>query len=223
MRRWTAFLALLFLPACADLVPPRSSESYYEYRQISGLDTLSFKWLPSQLPVKIWVADDSPLRSHLVTAIDRWERAFLFGEFRATLVADSNAADVIVRNTPPLTLSGSSRVLSAFAPQCTGETTFELTQGGQALQLPWRIYVWPASNPNATGIETCYAITVTHELGHALGIINPNHTGAQIGDVMYRDPVFNGISERDRATVERLYHGPTTLRPLPANPSPSVR
>jgi predicted Zn-dependent protease len=221
MRR-LACLALLGLAACADLVPPRSSESYYEYRQISGLDTLSFKWLPSQLPVKIWVADDSPLRPHVVTAIDRWERAFLFGEFRATLVPDSNAADVIVRNTPPVSVFTAS-VLSAFAPQCTGETTFELAQGGDALQLPWRIFVWPASNPNANGIETCYAITITHELGHALGIINPNHTGAQIGDVMYRDPVFDGISERDRATVERLYHGPTTLRPLARSPNPSAR
>lgn len=213
MRRVTACLALLGLGACADLVPPRSAESYYEYRQISGLDTLSFKWLPSQLPVKLWVADESPLRPHLITAIGRWERAFLFGEFRATLVTDSASADIIVRNTPPVATLRSGLVLTAFAPQCTGETTFALAQGGDAIQLPWRIYVWPASNPNATGIDTCYAITVTHELGHALGIINPNHTGAQIGDVMYRDPVFNGISERDRATVERLYHGPTTLRP----------
>lgn len=218
MRRCLACLALLGLAACADLVPPRSAESYYEYRQISGVDTLSFKWLPSQLPVRVWVADDSPLRPHLITAIDRWERAFLFGEFRATLVADSGTADIIVRNTPPVTLLTSQRVLGAFAPQCTGETTFELAANVRAIQLPWRIHVWPASNANATGIETCYAITVTHELGHALGIINANHTGAQPGDVMYRDPVLNGLSERDRATINRLYHGPTTLGARPATP-----
>lgn len=213
MRPFFPLLALVACTACADIVPPRPSETTYEYRQISGLDTLTFKWLPSQLPVKIWVADDSPLRPHLVTAIDRWERAFLFGEFRATLVADSNAADVVVRNTPPFVPS--SLRLNAFAPQCTGETTFALGTTPGTLQLPWRIYVWPTSSTTVPALEDCYAITVTHELGHALGIISPGHAGATPSDVMYRDPVLNGLSARDVSTIERLYHGPTSLIAAP--------
>ncbi len=215
MTRRFALLAAVTLVGCADIVPPRPAEGVYEYRQLGATDTLAFKWLPAQLPVRIWVEEASPLREPLVTAIARWEGAFLFGEFRATLVSDSNAADVIVRNVPPIALDIVSRRLAAFAPQCTGETTFALGSAPRTLQLPWRIFVWPASNPNAPGIAACYRITVTHELGHALGIINPNHTGALLGDVMYRDPVFDGISERDRNTIERLYHGPTTLTATP--------
>jgi predicted Zn-dependent protease len=217
MQRQLMLLSVVALTACADIVPPRQAEGFYEYRQISATDTVSFKWLPAQLPVRIWVDAASPLREPLVVAIARWEGAFTFGEFSATLVADSSSADVIVRNTPPASIDFAARRLAAFAPQCTGETTFDFGTAPRTLQLPWRIYVWPASNPNAPGLADCYRITVTHELGHALGIINPNHTGALTGDVMYRDPVFDGISERDRNTVERLYHGPTTLT---ATPSP---
>ncbi len=211
MRRIGIGLVLVTVVGCTDIVSPRAAENFYEYRQVVGRDTLSFKWLPADLPVKIWVASDSPLRPHLVTAIDRWQRAFLFGEFRATLVADSGGADIIVRNTPPDGAGGASSRLPALAPQCTGETNFALGTVAGTLQLPWHVQVWPASDPNAAGIEDCYRITVTHELGHALGIINPNHAGAQIGDVMYRDPVFDGLSERDQATIERLYHSRTTL------------
>jgi hypothetical protein len=31
---------------------------------------------------------------------------------------------------------------------------------------------------------------------------------------MYADPQRNGLSERDRATAEAVYHLPTTLRPV---------
>lgn len=214
MRRIAMGLALGTIVGCADIVPPRPAVNFYEYWQVVGRDTLSFKWLPANLPVKIWVASDSPLRPHLVTAIDRWERAFLYGEFRATLVADSAVADIIVRNAPPESF-GASLSLAAFAPQCTGETNFALGTTAGTLQLPWHVQVWPASDPNAAGIDNCYRITVTHELGHALGIINPNHAGAQVGDVMYRDPVFDGLSERDQSTIERLYHSRTTLTAVP--------
>lgn len=214
MRRLAALLALGTLAACADIVPPRAVLTNYEYFQVDGLDTLTFKWRPSDLPVKIYVAADSPLRPHLVTAIDRWERAFLYGEFRATLVADSNAADIIVRNNPSF-VNGAARALNAFAPQCIGETNFDLGATAGTLQLPWRIYVWPASSSTAPGIETCYSITVTHELGHALGIISPGHSGATPADVMYRDPVLDGLSDRDVSTIERLYHSPTSLIAVP--------
>lgn len=205
-------LGVMACTACADIVPPAPRDGY-EYRQILGTDTLSFKWDPALLPVKIWIADDSPLRPHLVTAISRWEAAFVYGEFQATLVSDSTRADIIVRNAPPT--SGAGLRLAAFATQCLGETTFQLGTAPKTLQLPWRVHVWPASNPDATGIQDCYRITVTHELGHALGIMNANHTGALQSDVMYRDPVADGLSERDRNTIERLYHSRTTLTAVP--------
>ncbi len=214
MRRIASALALLALTACADIVPPRPVLTTYAYAQINGLDSLTFKWRPSDLPVKLYVDENSPLRPHVVTAMARWERAFLFGEFRATLVADSNAADIIVRNTPPF-VTGAARALNAFAPQCTGETVFQLGTTPGTLQLPWRIYVWPASSANAPGIERCYSITVTHELGHALGIISPGHSGATPSDVMYRDPVLDGLSDRDVSTIGRLYHSRTSLIAAP--------
>ena len=50
-----------------------------------------------------------------------------------------------------------------------------------------------------------------HEIGHALGIFAHSVSPA---DLMYADPVLNGLSERDRATAEAAYHLPATLRPV---------
>ncbi len=216
MRRFIPFVVLL-AAACSDLISPTRVPPY-EYRQFvaSGtarIDTLTFRWPRAFLPVRIWVADDEPLRQPIQTAISRWQGALLFGEFRAELVADSSRADVIVRNVPSPGGIGLSRIrLDALAPECIGATDISTDGALTQVVLPMRMYIWPRFAPNNPNLSTCYEITATHEMGHVLGIISPNHS-PDPRDVMFSNPVFNGLSARDIATAEVVSHITPTLVP----------
>ena len=215
MRRFTRVaLVTLLLTACTDIIsPPRVDR--YEYRLFipdgtGGFDALAFHWPREMLPVKIWVADDSPLRSAVVKAINTWENSFLYGEFRGELVGNEAQADIVVRNimAPPKLMSHVR--LAAMAPQCRGETTFEADVVAETLTLPFEVYVWSRVAETDPNLATCYELTMLHEIGHALGLFA--HSTSP-DDLMYVDPVRNGLSDRDRATAEAAYHLPATVTP----------
>ncbi len=216
MRPLLAIFALA-LAGCSELVSPTRTTPY-EYRQFvvngpNDIDTLTFKWPRSFLPVRVWVANDEPLRAPVELAIERWEGALLFGEFRAELVSDSTSADVIVRNVPSPGGIGLSRIrLEGLAPECLGATDVRTNAALTEVILPIRVYVWPRFASDHPQIRTCYDITTTHEMGHVLGIISPNHSPSP-ADVMFGNPVLNGLSERDMITAETVYHVPATLVP----------
>jgi hypothetical protein len=207
---WVTAGALVI--ACADIAEP-SRGNAYEWRQIvptgSGVDTLSFHWGESDLPVRFWAEDAQNLRSHVQQGIAQWEAAFLYGEFSGTLVADSSAADVIVRAAiAPKGGFSITRLASGMAPECQGATDVELTPFGNRIVRPIRIYVVPRFAPGSPGIDECMALTTTHEIGHALGIFMHSPDPA---DLMYEDPVVSTISPRDRSTAELAYHTAPTL------------
>jgi hypothetical protein len=198
--------------SCADIASPSRGEAY-EWRRIVSTgpgttDTLSFHWPRSRLPVKIWTEDVLNLPSHVRNGVERWREAFLYGEFDAVSVPDSNAADVIVRTGSPVTAGFTVLRLQSSAPECEGGAEFELPPGSQEIQVPVRVFVNPRFDPASPGVEQCLALTTTHELGHAIGIFahSPEAT-----DIMYSDPTVSGLSARDRATAERAYHIQPTL------------
>lgn len=201
------------LLSCADIASPSRSEAY-EWRRfvpnIAGsVDTLSFHWPRSSLPVKVWAEDTLNLLSHTRHGLDQWEAAFLYGEFAAILVSDSSTADVIVRNG--LASKGDlniTRLQSHFAPECEGGTDVELSPDGHQIQLPIRVFVEPRFDPTLPGVDECMALTTTHELGHAIGIFA--HSPATT-DIMYSDPAVSSPSSPDRATAEVAYHTKSTL------------
>lgn len=200
--------AVVVVAACATIGSPLILVSdIYEYNDVVGINTLTFHWPRADLPVRVWVAPDSPLRADVDTAITRWEGAFLYGEFRATVVSDSTVADVIVRNDPSDIGGGLARQASA----CIGETDQNIDITTNTLQLPVHIFVSPAASQSGPGLAACYGVTVTHEFGHMLGIINPDHAGATISDVMFAHPVLDGLSDRDRLTAVTVYHLPSSL------------
>jgi hypothetical protein len=218
MRRLASTLLVgataLATVGCSEIASPRRAASY-EYRvfvsnQAGGTDTLAFHWPRSTMPVRIWVATDDPLREGVLAAIERWESAFLYGEWRADLVSDSARADIIVRNVIAPAGPNLSR-LESLAPQCLGATDIDASRAQRRLTLPIRVYVWPRFAANDPEMPTCYRLTVTHEIGHAIGIFahSPNS-----GDVMFANPVLDGISERDRLTAETAYHLAPTLEPF---------
>lgn len=208
MTRRSVAAVLVLTLACGNIGSPEIiSTDVYEFRDQDAGQTLTFHWERAALPVRVWVASDSPLLPHVQTALDRWESAFLYGEFRATMVADSATADVIVRNVASDIGGG----FGARATQCVGETDEQIDVTAKTITLPIHVFIYPILGQNAPGVASCYSITTTHEFGHVLGIISGSHAGATSANVMFANPTFDGISERDRLTADILYSVPSTL------------
>lgn len=203
--------------SCADIAAPSRSEAY-EWRRITSTgpgsaDTLSFHWPRSRLPVRIWAQDSLSLVADVQNGIERWEAAFLYGEFGAVIVSDSSTADVVVIVASAVKGGFSiTRLESAMAPECEGGTDFDLPAGSNQLTMPIRVFVNPRFEPAAPGVAECMALTTTHELGHAIGIFAHSPVTT---DIMYGDPSVSSLSTRDRATAEVAYHIEPTLTPGP--------
>jgi hypothetical protein len=208
-----AFLAGIAVWACADIAAPDRSNAY-EWRLIipggtGAPDTLSFHWPQSRLPVKIWAEDIFGLPDHTRNGIAQWKAGFLYREFDAEMVSDSNVADVIVSSGTAVKGGFSVfRLRSASAPECEGGTDFELPEGSREIQPPIRVFVNPRIDPSLPGVDECMALTTTHELGHAIGIFQHSPVAT---DLMFADPTVSGPSDRDRSTAELAYHTEATL------------
>ena len=218
-HRWLAVALVVAGAACADIASPLR-DNFYEWRLITpaasgtGVDSLSFHWPRNRLPVRVWVEDAASLPVNVPIAIATWRGAFLYGEFDATIVGDSSAADVIVRagGAPGVEFSRRAvRLHSALAPQCAGATDLDISEDHTQLRLPVRMYIDPRSDPNAADLPACLALTTIHELGHALGIWEHS---AQSTDIMFADPVAGVPSDRDLGTAEVLYHLPPNVEPI---------
>jgi hypothetical protein len=193
--------------SCADIAAPGRSD-VYEWRFIASTgpgtsDTLSFHWPRSRLPVRIWTEDALGLPSHIANSIERWKAAFLYQEFDAIQVPDSNSADIIVRAETPAKVAASARLEGRSAPECDGATDIVPPLGVLEIQYPVRVFLNPRFDPESPGVAECLALTATHELGHALGIFA--HSPDE-GDIMFANPVVSTLTARDRATAERAYH-----------------
>ena len=215
--RWTAAALVVAAAACGDIATPIRND-FYEWRLIvpsattSGEDSLTFHWPQSRLPVRIWVEDAAGLPQHVPNAIAAWRAAFLYGEFDATVVSDSNAADVIVREgSAPGVQFARARLRSASASECAGATDLDISDDHTQLRLPIRVYLQELLAPGAPGLSECLALTTTHEIGHALGIWR--HSSVPT-DLMFRDPGVAAPSERDLATAEVIYHVPADVEPV---------
>ena len=212
-RRLALALAALTALACGDIAAPVRGD-LYEWRLEApsipgpGLDTLSFHWGRSDLPVRVWVEDTDELPAHIARALDVWESMFLYREFEGTLVSDSSTADVIVLRGAAGPKLRMKRLHSALAPECAGATDLDIDVANTQLRLPIRVFIDPRSLPDDPGIESCLALTSIHEMGHALGIFAHSPDPE---DIMFADPEVELPSARDRRTAEAVYHTPPTL------------
>ena len=214
VRRITTAVLVFAAAACSDIANPIRN-NFYEWRLIVpkqtglGNDSLAFHWPRSRIPVRIYVEDAADLPQNVPAAIAAWRTAFLYDEFDATVVGDSNAADVIVRaGAAPGVQFARVRLGSALAPECAGATDLDISDDHTQLRLPVRVFIDPTSEPNAPGLPECLALTTTHELGHALGIWHHSDVAT---DLMFADPSVDAPSDRDLATAEVIYHLPANV------------
>jgi Matrixin len=175
----------------------------------------AFHWPRNRLPVRYWVdpaAGDS-LRAYVVDGLSAWERQFLYGDFRAVLVADSAGADVrvtIVNGVPPVAPRTDDPPLQNA---CAGTTSFDTA--GAAIATPFTIaLIWNTSYP-PSDVANCLARVVTHEIGHSLGIFQHSPSSA---DLMYAHPAVTSPMSGDQQTVQLLYGTPSDLAPPPRTP-----
>lgn len=208
MRRWLA-AGLVVAAACERPVAP-GRISIYSYADTVAGQRVVFHWPGNYLPVRYYAYPDAPLPQLVRGGLARWEAQFLYGEFRAVLVADSAQADVIVAfrgAAPPAAEPDTAQLV----PACEGITAPIVA--GTTLERPIRVSLrwFPGYSPGQ--VAACLERVTRHELGHTLGLFNAGHAGADSTDLMNAFPRVYQPGPRDRATVEVLYHTVPTIVP----------
>jgi len=190
---------------CSDIILPSRTPRY-----LADAAGDTFHWPADRIPVRYFVDPRGALPRLVHSGLSAWQDQFLYGEYRAVVVADSTAADGIVHwqdSVPADVPPDTAGALGA----CDGVTTYVLDStktmtGPEHVSLRVRLgYTLPQ-------IAECFRRVVTHELGHSLGILS--HSPATT-DLMYGTPAIERPTERDRNTAQVLYHTLSTIFPPP--------
>ena len=216
--RWSPRLAVAAPAlACGDIASP-CRDDFYEWRLEAPSPSgdrastrLSFHWPAERLPVRdLGGADRSACRPTWPGAISVVAAAFLYGEFDATVVADSSdGRRDRPRRLPPGTQLSAARLHSALAPQCAGATDVDVERRPHAAAAARSGSTSiPSSAPTTPGLSECLALTTTHELGHASA-----SSGIRLTPLIScTSTPRRGAERAGPQTAEVLYHFPSTRR-----------
>lgn len=205
MRLLLPVLLLAILVSCEDLGAPNRTPRY-----LSDLAGETFHWPPDRLPVRYFADTRGTMPALVRQGLSTWEQQFLYGEFTAVLVSDSNNADVIMTwqdSVPPDVPPDTAGALSA----CDGVTSY-LIDSTQAITEPLHVQLRVRLGFTTAQVAACTHRVATHELGHSLGILTHSPAAA---DLMFGTPATDTPTLRDRNTAQVLYHTPATLTPPP--------
>ena len=197
-------VALLAL-GCGDILTPSRTPRY-----LSDLAGDVFRWPSDRVPVRYYSDARGMMPGLVRTGLAAWEAQFLYGEFRATLVADSTDADVIViwqDSIPPNVPPDTAGALGA----CDGVTSFVIESTGTITE-PIRVQLRVRLGFSEAQVAACMPRIAAHELGHTLGILS--HSPATT-DLMFGTPPTATPTHRDRNTAQVLYHTAPTIAPPP--------
>lgn len=191
---------------CGDISPPNRTADFYDWQLMTSEGALTFNWPKSSLPVRIWVEDSLGLPGHTAAGIETWKAQLLYGEWDAVVVGDSSTADVVL-GFSIIPAIRSVKLLSQ-GRMCSGVTSFPPLVGS-TITLPFRVRITNRSaDPTSPQAQSCFAITVAHELGHTMGLFQESDDP---NDLMYGIDPTTGPSTRDRNSVQQLYHSEADL------------
>jgi len=210
VKRVALALALAAQAGCSDITLPPNHAPAYGYTLPATGDV--FHWPLNRLPVRFYADPRGGMRDYVRRAVNLWERQFLYGEFRGVVVDDSTTADVIVLwsgSVPP----DVPPVPGPPVKACGGNTPVIFDASGTALAGPFNTTLSVLDNTlPPPQITACVQRTVVHELGHTLGLWDHATDSLVIMNVTPWVPV---PSDKDRRTVEYLYHVTPTIGPPP--------
>lgn len=172
-----------------------------------------FRWPASRQPVRVYAEPVGALQANTDAALAAWNGAFRCGELSLARIADSSLADIIVRNPPVLPPAPKIELAADSVGACSGVMQPELDEASNDFTGPFRIYVSPNSFVSDTAaVAGCYRFTVTHEIGHAIGLFRHSNNP---DDLMYVAPYRRFVTINDRFTAQFLYHREPTMAPPP--------
>ncbi|MDP3909725.1 MAG: hypothetical protein Q8Q14_04995 [Gemmatimonadales bacterium] len=209
MRR-PAFLCWLLgaLAGCGEVLTPSRTPRYpADHPTLPGE---FFRWTTDRLPVRYFADTRGNMAALVAHGVGLWERQFLYGEFRGALVADSNAADVIVvwqDSVPPAAPPDTAGAVGA----CDGVTTI-LIDSASAITEALRVELRVQPGFTLAQVAACLPRVAAHEVGHTIGLLR--HSSGP-DDLMSGPPRVDAPTARDRATAEVLYHTQPTITPPP--------
>lgn len=205
MRRAVALACAALALGCSEIATPVRAPRY-----VFDIGGDVFHWPGDRLPVRYFADPRGAMPSLVREGLTTWEIQFLYGEFRGVLVADSTAADVIVRwqdSVPPDVPPDTAGALGA----CDGVTTYQIDTTS-TMEGPIHVALLLRPGFTTAQIAACVHRLVAHELGHTLGILT--HSPAPT-DLMFDTPGTQIPTHRDRNTVQVLYHTTSTIEPPP--------
>lgn len=207
VRRFVLLLSLV-ATGCGEIVVPERAPRYpADHPSLPGE---IFRWPVDRLPVRYFADDRGTMRSLIERGLGVWEHQFLYGEFTATLVSDSSAADVIVvweDSVPPAVPPDTAGAVGA----CTGITTLQIDTTNTIAE-PLRVTIRVAMGFTTAQVAACLPRVTAHELGHSIGLLR--HSSGP-DDLMFGTPRVELPTARDRRTAEVLYHTTSTIGPPP--------
>lgn len=214
MRRPGLALACVVAAACEPTVPVRDCTGCtYDFADTIPPDTsLVFHWPATRLPVRYYADPRAAMPALVATGVATWNAQFLYGELRAVQVADSNAADVIVRweaTPPPDVPPDTGAAVDACAGSTTNPSVVFRDSSARVLHVTLGAKAGAFSDAQ---VAACLRRVAIHELGHSLGLLK--HSPSRF-DIMNAVPTVSFPSVTDRRTVELLYHTLPTVLPPP--------
>lgn len=195
--------------ACHEPTLPPNHAPAYAFDYFGDV----FHWPEDRLSVRFFADTRGAMLTYVQRGVDLWQQAFLYGEFRGVLVADSTRADVIVvwaDSVPPDVQPDEGAPIRA----CVGTTTPVFDASGAALAGPIHTSLAVlTSSATPAQLAACMRRTVVHELGHSLGLFR--EAPDSVPAIMNSPPLVSAPTDNDRRTVEVLYHTPPTIAPPP--------